>query len=475
MANALMEPASSTSRPNVLLVEDDTLLAEAYQAYLGEEDWMLAVAHTGRDALAAIERLGPEVILLDLLLPDMHGLKIVEFITTREIPVSVVVITSQGSIKTAVEAMRAGAWDFLVKPVSAERLVYTLRNALDRHRLHRTVQTYEETFARERYCGFIGASPQMQLVYRIIDSAAQSRATVFVTGESGTGKELCAEAIYRMSPRSNGPFVVVNCAAIPKDLMESEIFGHVKGAFTGATGDRKGAASLADGGTLFFDEICEMDTALQAKLLRFVQGGTFQRIGGSNEIKVDVRIICATNRDLQAEVESRRFREDLFYRLHVVPIDLPPLRQRGDDVPLIARRCLAKFAREEGRRFREFAPDAEAALRAHRWPGNVRQLQNVIRNIVVLNDGEVVTRAMLPPPLNGVEPSGAARSNAEAEVTEGGHSADAIRPLWMAERDLIEEAVLLCDGNVIRAAAQLGISDSTIYRKRRVWAHRGRA
>ena len=304
MANALMEPASTTSRPNVLLVEDDTLLAEAYQAYLGKEDWLLAVAHTGRDALAAIERLGPEVILLDLLLPDMHGLKIVDFITTREVPVSVVVITSQGSIKTAVEAMRAGAWDFLVKPVSAERLVYTLRNALDRHRLHRTVQTYEETFARERYCGFIGASPQMQLVYRIIDSAAQSRATVFVTGESGTGKELCAEAIYRMSPRSNGPFVVVNCAAIPKDLMESEIFGHVEGAFTGATSDRKGAAALADGGTLFFDEICEMDTALQAKLLGFVQGGTFQRIGGSNEIKVDVRIICATNRDLLAEVES---------------------------------------------------------------------------------------------------------------------------------------------------------------------------
>jgi two-component system repressor protein LuxO len=247
----------------------------------------------------------------------------------------------------------------------------------------------------------------MQAVYRTIEGAARSRASVFITGESGTGKELAAEAIHKASPRANKPLVALNCGAIPRDLLESEIFGHVKGAFTGATENRIGAARQADGGTLFLDEIGEMPLEMQVKLLRFVQTGSFQPVGASRPEKVDVRFVCATNRDPLAEVEAGRFREDLYYRLYVVPIELPPLRERGDDVLLIARHFLRQMAKEEDRAFRGFTPETEAAIRRYPWPGNVRQLRNVIANIVVLHDAEWVEARMLPPLLFRAVPAAA--------------------------------------------------------------------
>ncbi|NKB60141.1 MAG: response regulator [Alphaproteobacteria bacterium] len=460
-----MNELDGISRPKVLLVEDDAILAQAYLEYLGKEPCDAAHRATVSSAIEAIAVLHPEVVLLDLLLPDSSGLDVLQYIHDQTLPISVIVMTSEGSIDNAVEAMRAGAFDFLVKPVSAARFAATFKNALERQSLRRKVDAYEGAFTQTGCCGFIGASLVMQSVYRVIASVSVSNATVFITGESGTGKEICAAAVHSQSPRRDGPLVVVNCAAIPKELMESEIFGHVRGAFTGATSNRKGAAAQADGGTLFFDEIAEMDLGLQAKLLRFVQTGVYQRVGDDRAEKANVRLVCATNRDPLKEVESGRFREDLYYRLHVVPIELPPLRTRDNDVIAIASHMLTKFAQEESKRFTSFSTEVEALFRAYAWPGNVRQLQNTIRNIVVLYDSAVVTREMLPATLRDLPVDGTVAISDNAPMRP-------IAPLWLTEKRAIEEAIRHCNGNIPKAADLLAISNSTIYRKRRDWAAR---
>jgi two-component system repressor protein LuxO len=464
--------AATGGRARALLVEDTASLAHVYAEYLARAGCAVEMVGSSAAAREALAREVPEVMLLDVQLPDGNGLELLRHVKAQQMPVEVIVITAHGSINTAVEAMRDGAFDFLVKPFNADRLSVTVRNALERRRLTGLVETWRESFARDSFCGFIGASLPMQAVYRIIESAAASKATVFVTGESGTGKEVCADAIHRMSPRRDKPFVALNCAAMPGELIESEMFGHVKGAFTGAHADRAGAAIQANAGTLFLDEICEMDLGLQSKLLRFLQTGVVQRIGSTRPEPVDVRIVCATNRDPRAEVAAGRFREDLFYRLHVIPIHLPALREREDDMLLIAKALLAKFAAEEHKKFRDFATDAEALLRAHPWPGNVRELQNVLRNAIVLNDGEEVTAAMLgslgqlkaapqPPP--------APIAAAPAPASEHAPGERGIAPLWQVERAAIEDAIRICNGNIPRAAALLEVSPSTIYRKRQAW------
>ena len=301
----------------------------------------------------------------------------------------------------------------------------------------------------------------------MLESAAASKATVFITGESGTGKEVCAETLHKLSPRHDKPLVVLNCAAIPRDLIESEIFGHIKGAFTGAVGDRVGAAERADGGTLFLDEICEMELDLQSKLLRFIQTGCFQRVGSSKQQQVDVRFVCATNRDPFAEVQAGRFREDLYYRLHVIPVVLPPLRERGEDVLQIARAFLRQFAAEEGKSFIGFSRECELILLDYAWPGNVRQLQNVIRNIVVLHEAELVQPAMLPSPLNQLIPQ---RQPEMAPVVSANGDSVTIRPMWLVEKEVIEQAIASCGGNIPQAANLLELSPSTIYRKRLAWS-----
>lgn len=472
----------------ILMVEDTVPLARTYEAYLEGEPYELMHVETGTEALAILADNPPDAVLLDLMLPDMDGLSILEHISTENIPSAVIVITANASLNTAIDAMRLGALDFLVKPFHADRLKVTLNNVLERQQLTQIVETYRNDIDRHEYQGFIGSSLAMQRVYRIIDSAAGSKATVFITGESGTGKEVCAQAIHEQSPRQSKPFIALNCGAIPKDLMESEIFGHVKGAFTGAVSDRDGAATRARGGTLFLDEICEMDMNLQTKLLRFIQTGTFQKVGGSKLEEVDIRFICATNKDPMVEVAEGRFREDLFYRLHVIPVHMPDLKERDQDVLSLAEKLLAEYAAEEGKPFRGFDDQVLAVFRAYPWPGNVRQLQNVIRNIVVLNDGEVVSSDMLPAPLDqlvdnveplaahldgpGGEPMIAVRPVAVAQGTMNDlmplHESD-LRPLDEMERDIIEHAIKLCGDNVPKAAAHLGISASTIYRKRQAW------
>lgn len=470
--------------PKILIVEDLRSLAESYAACLRGVSTCVEIVGDGESALAALHRVQPDIILLDVNLPDMSGIDLLRRIRQSGIASDVIVMTGEGSIRLAVEAMRSGARDFLVKPFGIERLRQSVAHALEERERSEVVKAKERHIAPaprhpsdKGFMGFIGRSPNMQEVYRMLEAAANSSATVFISGESGTGKELCAEALHRLSKRTAGPFVVINCAAIPRDLLESEIFGHVKGAFTGAIADRKGAALAANGGTLFLDEICEMDVGLQSKLLRFLQDRQVRRVGEDTPRTADVRIVCATNRDPHVEVAAGRFREDLLYRLYVVPVDLPPLRARERDIILIARDFLDRFAREDGKALRVFSRDAEDALVAYAWPGNVRQLQNVIRSVVVLNDGDVVTRDMLPLQVRTASqnpaPTLATPTAPDAPETTPTRIAQTplpcIKPLDLVIRETIEFAIARCGGSVPKAAAALTVSPSTLYRRMQAW------
>ena len=458
----------------VLVVEDIASLAMTYAAQLEALGHQVDIADTGAAATAAIAALGAQsydVMLLDLQLPDCDGLDWLAAADGLVGTTSVIVVTADGSVKRAIEAMRLGAYDFLVKPLAAERLTTTVRNAVERRRLEREVEAGRKLVARDRFQGFVGRSNLMQTVYRAIESVADSRATVFITGESGTGKEVAAEAIHKCSRRSSKRFVAINCGAIPENLLESELFGHLKGAFTGAIENRTGAAAEADGGTLFLDEICEMELKLQVKLLRFLQTGMIQRVGSSRAEPVDVRVICATNRGPAAEVAAGRFREDLYYRLAVIPLELPPLRERGDDVLLLAQDFLDRFAEQEGKHFNPLDEAVANALMSNPWPGNVRELQNVIRRAVVMNPGPVLNVTAFSRALPSATPGAASLiGNPGADMAPSllgealaGMTLDAI------ERWAIEAAIARAGGNMRKAAQSLGLSPSTLYRKRERW------
>lgn len=460
----------------ILLVEDTASLSMLYQAVLTRAGHSVVCAFSLAEARARCEQ-PPRVVLLDLQLPDGDGLELLEHLRSDAPDTRVIVITANGSINRAVQAMRAGAFDFLVKPFDEGRLLSAVENALASAP---AVADDGGEVAREEvtgFEGFIGTSPAMAEIYRMVRAIGRSTATVFITGESGTGKEVCARAIHAMSTRRAKPFVPLNCAAIPRDLLESEVFGHLKGAFTGALSDKPGAAAVADGGTLFLDEICEMDLSLQTKLLRFLQTSTIQPVGAARPVQVDVRIVCATNRDPAEEVRAGRFREDLYYRLHVVPIHMPPLRQRPGDIMQIAKSSLVDFAAEEGKSFVGFEPEAADVLTARPWPGNVRQLLNVVRNVVVLNDGPFVSVGMLPGevssapsapamPLQSVPP---APAPAVSRPPAAGIAALVGTSMADVERELIEATIAHCDGSIPRAARMLELSPSTIYRKLETW------
>ena len=480
---------------SVLLVEDTPSLSMVYQSALERSGLAVNPVFSAREALATFRKHQNKLILLDLMLPDGNGLDILSEIHEKSPLSKVVVITANGSINRAVEAMRGGAFDFLVKPFDDRRLLSAVENAIKSMALD-AVEARSGTSGAARaqeVGGFLGSSPVMQRIYAMIGSIGRSTATVFITGESGTGKEIAAQAIHRQSLRHKGPFIAINCGAIPKDLLESEVFGHLKGSFTGAISDKIGAAAAADGGTLFLDEICEMDLALQTKLLRFLQTSMIQPVGAVEPRKVDVRIVCATNRDPLEEVRSGRFREDLYYRLHVVPIQMPPLRDRGADVIEIAEKLIERFASEEGKGFRRLSAQAAQTLLAFSWPGNVRQLENVLRNAVVLNDGVELELSMLPRNLlqseafsdigpgsrDVVEPIHGRRSYAPTLVTN--NVADLTSApdrtlrslvgttLADVEREFIEITIEECDGSIPRAARVLDVSPSTLYRKREAW------
>lgn len=469
---------TSAAAKRVLIVEDLQTLSIAYSAQLEKAGYQTVVAATAADARHQLgQGVDFAVILLDLQLPDADGLDLLRDHPEWLERSRVIVVTADGSLARAIAAMRLGAFDYLVKPLSDARLVAAVDSAVTTKKANgKGVRAGSAKAAVPEEGDFIGQSPPMQEIYRQIDLVADSRATVMITGETGTGKEVCAEAIHRRSGRRDGPFVAINCGAIPENLLESEIFGHMKGAFTGATESRIGAAQAADKGTLFLDEIGEMPLHLQVKLLRFLQTGTVQRLGSDRQEKVDVRIVCATNRDPLREVAEGRFREDLYYRLAVIPLQMPPLRERDGDIGLLADAFLARFSAEVGKTFSPLTPAHYAALESYPWPGNVRELQNVLLRAVLLNSGPDLPLSAIPAAAPSPAQPGAnaqpARpvmtpvpvADADAQLAQllAGRTLDEI------ERIAIEAAIEAAGGNLGVAAQSLGISASTIYRKRQL-------
>jgi two-component system, repressor protein LuxO len=474
-------------RTRVLIIEDLASLSIAYAAHLEQAGFEAVVVETGAAALRAMAEPGEfGAVLLDLQLPDVNGLDLLRAHPAIFDRQPVVVATADASLSRAIEAMRIGAFDFLVKPVAGARLVAVVMSAVETG--VKQVPARAETLPakaevvkedKHRPGTFVGGSPVMREVYRQIECVARSRATVFITGESGTGKEVCAETIHRESGRAKGPFIAINCGAIPENLLESQLFGHVKGSFTGAISDRIGAVQAAHKGTLFLDEICEMELSLQVKLLRFLQTGTVQRVGANGTEEVDVRIVCATNRNPEREVAEGRFREDVYYRLAVVPIHMPPLRERGPDIAELGAYFLQRFAREEGKSFDPLGPTQNAAMNAHAWPGNVRELQNVLRRAAVMHQGPTLPTSAFPlADFQAMSATASPRSDLTAEPTASPSSptrlnlAQALNGLTLdeIERLAIENAIDVAGGSVPTAARQLGVSVSTLYRKRERWA-----
>ena len=442
-----------SSRPVILIVDDEKNTREGLVRALRGE-YAVAEAENGQRALEWLETHAADVVLSDLRMPGLDGLDLLSRLLGRESKPIVILLTAFGSVETAVEAMKRGAYDFLAKPVNLDRLDLLLRRALAERRLgDENRRLKAQLDSKYGFENIIGSSPAMQDVFETIRQAAPTRATVLIQGESGTGKELVARALHQCSPRRDGPFVPVHCAALAPTLLESELFGHEKGAFTGATERRRGRFELADGGTLFLDEIGEIDPALQVKILRVLEERRFERVGGTETIHVDVRLVAATNRDLRARVAEGAFREDLFYRLYVVNLTLPPLRERAGDVVLLAQHYLKTLAEENGKKPMAISPEAMDVLQAYPWPGNVRELRNVIERMVVLGSGSRLTAADLP-----------------AAVRDGGAGGLALasrsgRVLRDAERQLISDALRRHQNNRTKAAQDLGISRRTLHRK----------
>lgn len=460
------------TRGLVYIVEDSIASGALYASQLEQAGFECKHFTDGYSAMVGIKETMPAVLVQDVCLPDISGLEVLQFVNKQDHPANVVMITSNSSIDIAVEAMRLGGFDFLEKPFTGQRLISAVEGALNpktRKSNTQSIQTQGAPVEQE----FVGESLAMQTVFRLLESAARSKASVFITGESGTGKEVCAQTLHDASARNNGPFIAINCAAIPVELFESEFFGHVKGAFSGALSDRKGAVEVANGGTLFLDELCEMELNLQAKLLRFLQTGVFNRVGSSEILHSDVRLVCATNRSPELEVAEGRFREDLYYRLNVIPVKLPPLRNRGNDILLLAEHILQQKSAVNGKQFTGFSPEVQQLFSNYDWPGNIRELQNVIENTVVINDGTIVELTMLPSSFDKADNQQSPRQVTYQEDTRVEVSpmmAHNIEPLWQVEKRAIESAIRICEDNIPLAAAYLGVSASTIYRKIKGWA-----
>jgi two-component system response regulator PilR (NtrC family) len=383
---------------SVLVIDDEEIMREILQTLLEREGYAVRVAASGQEGLDLARALPLDAVIVDVMMPGIDGLQVLEELKKQDDGLPVLMITAYASMDTAIRAMKLGAFDYITKPFKNDEVLVVLQNALEHRRLREENTQLKSDAARRyhKFSGIIGRSPRMMQVFELIAQAAPSRSTILITGESGTGKELVARAIHSNSARADKAFVTVNSGNLPPDLLESTLFGHVKGAFTGAVYPKKGLFDLADKGSIFFDEIGNIPMETQAKLLRVMQEREFMRLGGMETIKVDVRIIAATNVDLRHEMEEGRFREDLFYRLHVISIELPALRDRRDDIPLLAQHFLEKYAEENGRPALELAPDALELMMDYDWPGNVRELENVIERAVVLSTGNRIAADRIP-------------------------------------------------------------------------------
>jgi two-component system nitrogen regulation response regulator NtrX len=436
----------------VLIVDDEAGVRQALQQVLEYEDLQVRVASSGGEAIGLYTEFRPHLVFLDVKMAGLDGLETLSRLRTVDPRAQIVMISGHGTIATAVEATQRGAFDFLEKPLDTDRLLLTVRNALAHGDL--VGENTRLRQASESHYEMVGSSPALEAVRELIAKVGPTTARVLIAGENGTGKELVARALHDASPRRDRPFVEVNCAAIPSELIESELFGHMKGSFTGAVADRSGKFEQADGGTLFLDEVGDMSLPAQAKLLRVLQEGVVTRIGGNKSIQVDVRVLAATNKDLEHEIEEERFREDLLYRLNVVPIEVPALRDRRDDIPALVRHFAAQLAASAGVPGRKFADDAVTLLKTRVWPGNIRELRNAVERALILATGKVVTARDIERLLPSVEvhtPAGDTLSLEDYKLE--------------AEKQYLAQQLRLRDWNVSETARALRVPRSGLYKK----------
>jgi len=440
-------------RFTILVADDEKNIREGLGEYLRLDGYAVSLASDGKEGAQRIDRGDIDLVITDLRMPGLSGSELLRHVASRYPSIPVIVLTGHGTVEDAVDAMRNGAYDFITKPVNLDHLSILVKRALERRELaRRNEELQEEVEAQRRTSTIVGKSPAILRIFDLVRKVAPTKASVLITGESGVGKELVADAIHNLSPRADRPFVKVHCAALAESLLESELFGHEKGSFTGAQARKKGRFELANEGTIFMDEIGEINQNVQIKILRVLQDKRFERVGGEDTIETDVRVVAATNRDLKAEIAAGTFREDLYYRLNVVNIHVPPLRERKDDIPLLAAAFLGEFASDNGKPIVGFDPKARAALYAYAWPGNVRELRNCIESAVVMASGELVTLDDLPPGLRSGGEESAIR------IPTGSSLAD-------AERILIRETLAAQGGNKSRSAEILGIGRKTLYQK----------
>jgi two-component system nitrogen regulation response regulator NtrX len=451
------------SHEEILVVDDEKNIRGSLEGILKDEGYRVRAVATAEELLKQVGQALPDLVILDVWLPGMDGLQALEELKQLYSELPVIMISGHSTVEAAVKATKLGAYDFIEKPLSLEKTVLAVRNALDRQRLELENRALRQTL-EERY-EIVGESPAIQALRVQIQSAAPSHGRVLIRGESGTGKELIARAIHRQSLRKDKPLVEVNCAAIPDELIESELFGHEKGAFTGATTKRRGKFELGDGGTIFLDEVGDMSVKTQAKVLRVLQEQTFERVGGTEIIMVDVRVIAASNKPLEEEIQKGNFREDLFYRLNVIPFDVPPLRERAEDIPLLANYFLLLFSQEYGKRKKTLSRAAMDLLLQHPWPGNVRELRNVMERMVIMVPGDTIQDTDVSPSLR-VRPGLASETAVEADVLWDGPLRDA--------RDRFERQYILrrlkdAHWNITRTAERLGIERSNLHRKMKAY------
>ena len=477
------------NKPKILFVDDEKLILSALKRVASKLDADIITAESAALALDIFKKQPIDVIVSDINMPQMDGIQLLEQVAKLSPETVRIVLTGNDDMNMVLSAINQGrVWGYLQKPWDNNNLIITLKQALElqqimaeRTLMRRTIDQFQQ-YRKTKFEGFIGDSVPMQFVYSCIEQCSSSNASVFITGPSGSGKEVAAQAIHRLSKRSSESFIALNCAAIKTELMESEVFGHIKGAFSGAVSNRDGAATLADGGSLFLDEIGEMDINLQAKLLRFIQTGQFQRVGSGKVEQVNIRFICATNRDPHIAISEKKLREDLFYRLNVISIFLPPLCERGNDTIQLAEHFLSHYSKLEGKGFAGFSAQGKSLLKEYPWPGNVRQLQNIIHSAVVMSEGPLISDNILKQQLNdNVSPSNKVSALPKQIVSSESLANDSVNlhtvsqadseiiSLEKVERQAIEQAILICQDNIVKAASELGVSPSTLYRKIQQW------
>jgi two-component system response regulator AtoC len=440
-------------KAKILVVDDEAIVRESLRDWLSDVGHQVLTAENGPQALEIIQKEEPRIVIADLVMPGMDGLELLKRAKEIYPSIEVIIITAYGSIPTAITAMREGAYDYIEKPFCPERAELLVEKLVEHQRLlEENIALQQKLEERYRFENIIAKSPGMQQVIEVIKVVAKSNATVLITGETGTGKELVAQAIHSQSYRRGKPFIAVSCAALPESLLESELFGHEKGSFTGAYAQKKGKFEVANGGTLFLDEIGEMSTNIQVHLLRVLEEKEFTRVGGNEPIKVDVRVISATNKDMKQAVAKGQFREDLYYRLNVVNIELPPLRKRTEDIPLLAQHFLKRFARENQKEIAEFSPEVTDFLLRYEWPGNVRELENAVERAVILTKNSCIEIADLSP-----------RNLVPAGSTSPGKN------LKQVEKNHIQDVLTETGGNYTEAARILGISRMTLYNKAKAY------